>query len=148
METIEQKSIISNLVFLEVCENLYSSFRYVCTSGNPSAAYDFDITATTRDGRTVVYSAEVKARNIPIDKYDSLLIEETKLIGVEREAPNTKKYYVSIYPLNRMAVFHDFATTRNYPKTTKKCRRNNVTFDYIEKVVYEPAITDCLKTKY
>ncbi len=109
METISNIAKVSDTAFLKMCDSIYSNYQYHSYSGNPYEYIDFEITANTKNNRTVLLNAETKLRNVnPLD-FNSIYFEAYKYKNMlkhrEEHFPKRKYYYVSIYPIFRTVIF-------------------------------------------
>ena len=143
MNTIEEKAKVSDTAFIDMCNNIYSNYQYHSYSGSPYEHIDFELTANTKNNRTIVLNAETKLRNINPMQYDSIYLEAYKYKNMlkhrEEHYPNRKYFYVSIYPEYRTVIFFniDKIKENNLQPHTKTGEINNVNHIKVNKEIYE-----------
>ena len=154
MNTIEEKAKTSDIAFLTMCNNIYSNYQYHSYSGSPFEHIDFEITANTKNNRTVILNAETKLRNINPMDFNSIYFEAYKYKNMlkhrEDNFPNRKYYYVSIYPKYHTVIFFDIdkIAENNLQPHTKRGELNNVTNIKVNKKIYEIPYDLCYIKQY
>lgn len=154
MDKISNIAKVSDAVFLQMCDSIYSDYQYHSYSGSPYEHIDFEITATTKTNRTVILNVETKLRNVNPKDFNSIYFEEYKyknmLLHREEHYPTRKYYYVSIYPIFRTVIFFDIDKIKenNLQPHTKRGELNNVTNIKVDKQIYEIPYELCYIKEY
>lgn len=87
----------------------------------------------TATGKTLTTSVvEIKERNIPVDKYDTLIIDLAKIQSMQEYSiqHNVDAYIVNMYPLSNVITVHQIDKEKDYSLYAEwKSNINMVTVD-------------------
>lgn len=143
MNAYDIKGKRCNDVFVDIMKKHYKTMEFNTFPDDKYSRADIEITATTENGKLKIYTAELKLRQQDYKNcgYDTVLLEKDKydaLKKLQEKNPDRKYYYINIWPHNKQIHFFDIdiIEKENIPIEKKKCRKNNQSFEYIEKEVY------------
>lgn len=144
-----------NDVFIEIMKKHYKTMKYNTFPDDNYSRADIELTATTENGHLKIYTAELKLRQQDYKEcgYNTVLFEKDKydaLKKLQSITPDRKFYYINIWPHNKQIHFFDIDIVEklNLPIKAKKCRKNNQTFNYVDKEVYFLPIDKAIILKY
>lgn len=142
LKDVTAKEILGRGIVQSAITNYYSGLTWEFEGTvDEYDSIDLNMTGTTPNGKSFIYSGEIKVRYITKSNYDSAILEVLKYNRIKDNKVDGRHYrYINYWVSDNTLDFYDLDDCEKFEQTHKPhiihCRENNETQNKVDKPVY------------